>query len=705
MSKHPFMKPYFFLVASGLLFHSFLPAQVNMIKENSPLIGGLQIGNKVIFATTVGQLGFSDGTAGGTAYISTGKVLLDFNHSANVEMNGKFYFAGINASAGSELWVTDGTDAGTYLVKDIKPGPAGSNLSVPNERGICPVVNNILYFLADDGVNGSQLWKSDGTEAGTQMVKVIRNGGLNEVGFPSISDSNFHVGDNFYFIANDGTHGLELWKTRGTSATTQLVADLNPGPGSTQFGPSCLSLCGVLVFMANNGQTGMELWRTAGSAENTFLLKDIAPGPNSSLNDDNDQLNSLTFKNRIYFTAFEGGAQNYENEQMWVTDGTPAGTKRVTNSNYMNGGFHAALANNGSHAAIKGGQFYFIVNNYENIQTSLWASNGTTAGTYMVKPINEVEPEWGPDYRTPVARILMPVIGFSESEITQTLFRGTSFFMVADDGIHKRQLWISDGTNNGTVMLSINPVGHGVDSSQDMRDFYYFYTAGYLYFSGIDTAHGEELWRSNGTQGGTGLVYDVLPGQASSGIGFLGVANGVNLVFSGSDGAKQNIYSLGEGVRDFASWFPVYLCPGSSIPLVSDVAGSTYQWQVRIDGVFTDLTEGGNFSGTQSPTLQLINMPSMFYGVIFRCLVNGSLVSRGFELRFNAFWLGSVNNAWENPDNWYCGKLPDENTDVLIQCSFNPPLLSSDASCRTLTLLNQQSLQIASGFNLNVTRK
>ncbi len=698
------MKPYFLFALAILIFHSFLPAQVSIIKENSPLIGGIQIGNKVVFATTSGQLGFTDGTPGGTFYIPFSMVMFDFDHSANGIMNGKFYFAGINASSGSELWVTDGTDAGTRLVKDIKPGAGGSGLSVPNERGIYPAVNNIIYFIADDGVNGPQLWKSDGSEAGTVMVKIIKPGGLFEVGFPGLSDSNFHAGDNFYFVANDGVHGMELWKTKGTAATTLLVADINPGPGSTGFGPACLSICGVVVFMANDGQHGMELWRTAGSEETTYMLRDIAPGYLSAFPDDNDQLNSLTFLGRIYFTAFEGGAEHYENEQMWVTDGTPAGTKRISSGSGMSGGFHAMLANNQSNAAIKGNRFFFIVSNFENIQTALWVSDGSKEGTIMVRPINNQIPEWGPDYRTPVARILMPVVGFSGNRVSQTLFAGSKFFMVADDGIHKRQLWISDGTFNGTQMITINPSGHGVDSSQDMDVFYYFHTAGYLYFSGIDSAHGAELWRSNGMQGGTGMVYDVLPGQASSGLGFLGVANGFNLVFTGMDGDNLNIYSLSEGVRDIASAMPVFVCPGDSRALVSDVTGNTYQWQVRINGVFTDIPEGGYFSGTQSPTLQMTNVPSSLYGVLFRCLVNGSIGSRGFELRFVAFWVGSVSNAWENPDNWYCGKLPDENCDVTIQCSYNPPVLSSHASCRSLVLMNKQSLQVVPGYTLTITK-
>jgi ELWxxDGT repeat protein len=184
MFKHRFMKQYFFAFAGLLLLHTFLQAQVSLIKENIPVMGGLKVGSHVVLGLPTGQLGVSDGTASGTAYIPTEKVLIDFNNFGSAIMNNKFYFGGINAANGNELWVTDGTDAGTKMVKDINAGPGSANVEGPNERGNFAVVNNTLYFVANDGTNGKQLWKSDGTEGGTLLVKVIRSGASPEIKVP-----------------------------------------------------------------------------------------------------------------------------------------------------------------------------------------------------------------------------------------------------------------------------------------------------------------------------------------------------------------------------------------------------------------------------------------------------------------------------------------------------------------------------------------
>ena len=85
-------------------------------------------------------------------------------------VDGTLYFEASNATDGFELWKSDGTAAGTVMVKDINPGPDGSNPSDLTN------VNGTLYFEANDGPNGAELWKSDGTAAGTVMVKDIDPG-------------------------------------------------------------------------------------------------------------------------------------------------------------------------------------------------------------------------------------------------------------------------------------------------------------------------------------------------------------------------------------------------------------------------------------------------------------------------------------------------------------------------------------------------
>src|SRR5207244_3151648 len=80
--------------------------------------------------------------------------------SAPVAMNGVLYFSATDAAHGDELWRSDGTAAGTYLLKDIRPG---IGKSAPRSF---TAVGGALFFAANDGADGFELWKTDGSAAG-----------------------------------------------------------------------------------------------------------------------------------------------------------------------------------------------------------------------------------------------------------------------------------------------------------------------------------------------------------------------------------------------------------------------------------------------------------------------------------------------------------------------------------------------------------
>src|SRR5262249_58532624 len=97
-------------------------------------------------------------------------------------------------------------------------------------------VGGTLFFTANDGVNGEELWKSDGTEAGTVLVKDINPGSAFGYGYGSRPYELTAVGGTLFFTADDGAHGRELWKSNGTEAGTVLVKDNNPD--NNPIGPS-----------------------------------------------------------------------------------------------------------------------------------------------------------------------------------------------------------------------------------------------------------------------------------------------------------------------------------------------------------------------------------------------------------------------------------------------------------------------------------
>lgn len=163
------------------------------------------------------------------------------------------------------------------------PGGPATALSGPVFRtdnsypGAFAVAGDQLYFTATNYGSASAipttgLWKSDGTEAGTQLVKDINPGSAG-----SSPDQFVNVNGTLFFRADDGVHGRELWKSDGTAEGTQLVADLEPGAASS--GPNGLRAAGGrLYFYAQAGASGVQLWVSDGRPGGTLLVQDIQPG-------------------------------------------------------------------------------------------------------------------------------------------------------------------------------------------------------------------------------------------------------------------------------------------------------------------------------------------------------------------------------------------------------------------------------------------
>jgi ELWxxDGT repeat protein len=194
---------------------------------------------------------------------------------------------------------------------------AGSGLAALGLPNPVALDATTFLFAADDGT-GAELWRSDGTFAGTVMVKDIRAGGGSD------PRDLVNVGGTVYFSANDGVTGRELWRTDGTSAGTTRITDLATGDslGTSSFLPAqIVGLNGTIFFAATDGTTGFELWRTDGTTGGTQRVKDIRVGSMGS------SPNSLTAVNDwLYFSA-DDGTHGYE---LWTSDGTEAGTVRLS---------------------------------------------------------------------------------------------------------------------------------------------------------------------------------------------------------------------------------------------------------------------------------------------------------------------------------------------------------------------------------------
>ena len=143
------------------------------------------------------------------------------------------------------------------------------------------------------------------------------------------------------------------------------------------------------------------------------------------------------------------------------------------------------------------------------------------------------------------------------------------------------------------------------------------------------------------------------------------------------------------------------LCPSGSKTLYSNAGGNAIQWQVSTDGNnFTNLNDNSNYTGSNTGSLKLINIPSSWYGNIYRVLSNG--VSNGkitYNLKFENNWNGG-NNNWENTEGWSCGSLPDTNTDVVI--GAGNVVINADATVRSIRVVAGATLTVAAGVNFTV---
>lgn len=174
-----------------------------------------------------------------------------------------------------------------------------------------------------------------------------------------------------------------------------------------------------------------------------------------------------------------------------------------------------------------------------------------------------------------------------------------------------------------------------------------------------------------------------------------------DMIVSGTDvnNNNSNKTALLKNILDETA--PLALCPVTdSVVLEPGIAGSSYQWQLDTGNGFINLVNDSNHSGTTSPLLVLSNPPSAWTGYQYRCVVDGTNGAAQM-LRFTAYWTGSFSNQWENPLNWKCGQLPDENCDVVV--NYGVLTLNSNRQVRSITVKPGAMFIIGFGRSLIVT--
>ena len=468
----------------------------------------------------------------------------DWGPALFVEMGGNLYFAGYDGIHGWELWRSDGTVGGTYMVKDLRGEECDSDgqggVECENGGGLAthcwgapfgchyPEIvagNNKIFFTGFDGEPGTEstvnVIVSDGTASGTHTVRQQwQNWGTNydgENGWGTgytgarnllVIPSSGIIPDRVVYtvmevIGGDSgdTHppwGDELWITDGTDTGTYMLANIVPEDESWEY-DGATYCCGdfqgstprslikkgnSIWFTAETDDYGRELYRYGLSAigGGLFLIKDINSGEEGS-----NPMYLTSGSNGAYFSANNGST----GQELYFSQGDAFSTKLVKDI------WIGAENNSDPSNLIKFGEKLFFTADDGQNGRELWISDTTEEGTYMVKDINtngSSDPNW--------LRVM----------------DGVLYFMAYTED-YGTELWRSDGTVSGTSMVKdINP---GSNSSFFwLPSFFHgelmLVHEGELFFTADDGVHGAEPWRSDGTSNGTNILIDATPGVNSS---------------------------------------------------------------------------------------------------------------------------------------------------------------------------------------------
>lgn len=377
----------------------------------------------------------------------------------------------------------------------------------------------------------------------------------------SFNDEVVEFQDDFYFVATDGLHGYELWRSDGSARETHMVFDVCSGVCSSM--PRSLVVAGDrLFFLAWTIEAGVELWSTDGTGQGTALMGDLMRGPESSLpfflTGLDDQL--------LFFTKDE-----QDDPSLWRSDGTVGGTSVVAT-------FDRSVAGMGG----LGDQAVFLLDAGTNLE--LWSTDGSSSGTTQ-----------------------LPAPGFARSYSVVGVASGKVFFVLR--GAPRDQLWSSDGTQNGTrFLLETSDSLYGFEphagemyflrggreeiwasdgtsqgtrlwQSLNCRPIDPMVSSGVGLFFGCMDSSGREPWFSDGTASGTRLLADTAPGSDSGLSLFPNVAGG-------SQGALFTAANPGDPTAT-ATWFSDGTATGT---VTLSNAGDDFHFRSR--GEFQTTSEG-----------------------------------------------------------------------------------------------------------------
>ncbi|REG31993.1 ELWxxDGT repeat protein [Archangium gephyra] len=410
--------------------------------------GAVAAQDRVFFARNAAEseLWKSDGTQAGTVLVK--RFQYDqYKLQLLSAMEGTVFFQDLLHST---LWKSDGTEAGTVRLTPVNHSTNMGNLPLVRDSA---VLNGRLYLLT-----ATSLWVSDGTATGTVSIKTLP--------VDSTSPSGRLVAANglLFFTVYPPSGGAELWKSDGTAAGTARLKAISNEPVLSRASTHELVALNSTLFVTAYSDSLWSLWKSDGTVDGTVILQDGLPS-----------IGGLTISNgRLYYETTSA---------LWTTDGTKDGTRSLTSR---------AVTTN-SLMATSGGLVFSLYQ--DDTGVTLWRSNGTVADT------------------TPLAD---PCPGSTHGSPARLAgVNGVAFFSLSCGTAHTG-LWKSDGTASGTRRVTDTSLWTGDNSTPTPTGTISVDMGGTLFFWADDDRHGLEPWKSDGTASSTVLVRDIIPTPASS---------------------------------------------------------------------------------------------------------------------------------------------------------------------------------------------
>ncbi|WP_295337690.1 T9SS type A sorting domain-containing protein [Flavobacterium sp.] len=576
----------------------------------------------------------------------------------NNKWNNKFYF---NIGTTAKLGVTDGTDAGTFLVKDLAV------------VGVSTLISKIIpaqdfFYIQVDVIDSyspytlhNELWRSDGTAAGTFLLKKFDP----TISYPlnlgsDITEycNNSILGNEMFFAGFTTSNGYELWKSDGTVSGTVMVKDMTAGAGSTPM-DGFTRLGSEVYFFTGSGQ----LWRTNGTEAGTVNIP-LPAGLTVYVYN-----TMVAYNGKLIFIGYDAA----NGMEPWISDGTTAGTHIIANTsprtdyNYILTGL--------MFKEVPGGVLFQQLMTSGSNKITLWKTDGTASGTLQLSAIDVIDEQNTVD------------LGMTQQSIYIYNQSQKTFFK-------------SNYQQGGSSVISQNL------AYNQFSNFYNFKNT--LWFSSGIAAFGsdaKEPWRCDGFQ--TVKTFDINPGVApSTPFGYFEINN--DLYFFANNGGGVKLYKFN---GDFTfnnsvnnNWSNGSNWNAGTTPLLTEDATIPSGFNINVDAnAFANnlnvssplnLTTGNlNFRGNLSLNARVtLNANNIILKGENAAILNGNAAN---YLATNG--AGTVNVENLNPTR---GQV---NLPIGTATNYNPITIENTGTSDTFSVNVQDGISNTSGGAVNTT--